>query len=273
MACLEEKPYFLRAKLPRNWLAIEAIHKHSRTSTAGDRDRDNGPQLAGRLDKPPLLVPPCAGETRERLSCASPSHPHCNYCHTKTKQNQQRVKNCRLRRCSFRRRRFWPTRKFDRNLDLRTCPRLETPLRIRFKSSAIKLFVSGALQHSRSGNFAGLLIDRHQHHAFPCEPLFRPFGPVHRFGRVDRLWRLLCHCRSSDLGVHGRNRNKREHRNQSEPLYLFRSGNSVAFANQPRRCRAHLRIRHSIHASVEQVVNKSRRESESEQRRQPCGCS
>src|SRR4029078_5963092 len=44
--------------------------------------------------------------------------------------------------------RFWPIRKLNRDLDLRTCARLETPLRIRFKSSAIELFVSGALHHS-----------------------------------------------------------------------------------------------------------------------------
>jgi hypothetical protein len=29
IACFEEKPYFLRAKLLRNLLAIEAIYKHS----------------------------------------------------------------------------------------------------------------------------------------------------------------------------------------------------------------------------------------------------
>jgi hypothetical protein len=51
MACFEEKPYFLKAKDLRNWLAIEAIHKHSRMSAAGDRDRDNAAQLAGRLDE------------------------------------------------------------------------------------------------------------------------------------------------------------------------------------------------------------------------------
>jgi hypothetical protein len=215
---------------------------------------------------------PCPAETRERLSCASPSRPHCNYCHTKTKQNQQRVKNCRLRRCSFRRRRFWPTRKFDRNLDLRTCPRLETPLRIRFKSSAIKLFVSGALQHSRSGNFAGLLINRHQNHAFPCEALFRPFRSVNRFRRIDRLWRLWC---TAGVPIWAcTEETETSASTKPEPTAVFfRSGNSVASANQPRRCRAHLRIRHSIHASVQQVMNESRRESESEQHRQPCGCS
>src|SRR4029077_17858806 len=216
---------------------------------------------------------PCPAETRERLSCASPSRSHCNYCHTKTKQNQQWVKNCRLRRCSFRRRWFGPTRKLNRNLDLRTRSRLETPLRIRFKSSAIKLFVPGALQHSRSGNFAGLLINRNQDYAFSGEPLFRPFWPVNRFRRIDRLWRSWRHNRSSDLGVHGRNRNKREHGNQSQPLYLFCSGNSVASASQPRLRRAHWRVRHSIHAAVQQVMNESRRESESEQHGQPCGCS
>jgi hypothetical protein len=51
MARFEEKPYFLRAKLLRNWLAIEAIYKHSRVRAAGDREQDNGQQLAGRLDK------------------------------------------------------------------------------------------------------------------------------------------------------------------------------------------------------------------------------
>lgn len=50
MACFEEKSYFLRAKLLRNWLATEAIHKHSRMSAAGDREQDNG-RPAGRLDK------------------------------------------------------------------------------------------------------------------------------------------------------------------------------------------------------------------------------
>lgn len=50
MPCFEEKPYFLRAELLRNWLAIKAIHKHSRMSTAGDREKDNS-RSAGRLGK------------------------------------------------------------------------------------------------------------------------------------------------------------------------------------------------------------------------------
>ena len=71
-----------------------------------------------------------------------------------------------------------------------------------------------------------------------------------------------------------RKKQKQARAPKPEPTaYLFGSGNSVAFANEARRCRAHLRIRHSIHASIEQVVNESRRESECEQHRQPCGCS
>ena len=94
----------------------------------------------------------------------------------------------------------------NRNLDLRACAGLETPLRIRFKCGTIKLLVSGALQHSRSGNLAGLLINRNQHDPFPCEPLFRPFRSVNRSRRIDRLWRLLSHLRTSDLRVQRTNR-------------------------------------------------------------------
>ena len=198
---------------------------------------------------------PCPAETGERLSCASPSRPHCNYRRTKTKQNQQRVRNRGLRRCSFRRRRFWPTRKLNRNLDLRACAGLETPLRIRFKCGTIKLLVSGALQHSRSGNLAGLLINRDQHDPFPCEPLFRPFRSVNRFRRVDRLRRLLSRRRTSALRVQRINRDKREQKNESEGRNILPSRTSSDVANQARCGRAHLRIRHSIDASIEQIMN------------------
>src|SRR5262245_58396982 len=85
-------------------------------------------------------------------------------------------------------RRVWPVRKFNRNLNLRACAGLETPLRIRFKSSAIELLVSGALQHSRPGNSAGLLINRYQNNAFPGKPLFCPFRAINRMGCVDSSW-------------------------------------------------------------------------------------
>src|SRR5262249_38787190 len=143
------------------------------------------------------------------------------------------------------------TRKLNRNLDLRTCAGLEAPLRVRFESSAIKLFVSGALQHSHSRNFAGLLINGHQNYAFPCEPLFRPFRPVNRLRRVDRLWRLWSRRRSSDLGVQRRSRDKGEQKNDRERREILPSRTFTDIADQARRCYAHLRVRHSIHASIE----------------------
>ena len=94
------------------------------------------------------------------ISGSPPSSTHRDHSHTKTKQNQQGVENCRRGFCSFGCRRFWPRRKFNRNLNLRACAGLETPLRIRLKRSAIEEFVPGALEHSRSGNLARLLIDR-----------------------------------------------------------------------------------------------------------------
>src|SRR5207247_826310 len=46
-----------------------------------------------------------------------------------------------------------------------------------------------------------------------------------------------------------------------------RTSNDIA--NQARRCRAHLRVRHSIDASIEQVVNESCCESQSNESRHP----
>ncbi len=45
IACLEKKPYFLRAKLLRNWLVIEANLQTFTDSTTRDREQDNGRSL------------------------------------------------------------------------------------------------------------------------------------------------------------------------------------------------------------------------------------
>src|SRR5262245_41011012 len=157
---------------------------------------------------------------------SSPSAAHCDHSHTKTKQNQQRVENCRGRFWLLGCRRFCTHRKFKWNLDLRACAGLEAPLRIRFKSSAIKLLVSGTLLHSHSANPACLLINGHQNHAFSCEPLFLPFRPVNRLRRVDRPWRLWPRRRSSDLRLQRRSRDEREQENERERRNILHSGTS-----------------------------------------------
>jgi len=168
----------------------------------------------------------------------SPSCTHDHHCHTKANENQQRVKNCWLRRYSFGWRRLWPGRELDGNLNLRSCAWLETPLRVRFESRTVEFFVPSALKHSRSSNPAGLLIDRNQNNPFPCESLFRPFRSINRFGRVDRLRRLLSRHRSLGLRVHRRNKEKRENENEGQLAYQFSSWNAAGVAHQA----THLRI-------------------------------
>ena len=170
----------------------------------------------------------------------------------------------------FRCRRSWPGCKFNGNLDLRARARLETPLRIRFESRTIELFVSGALQHSCSGHCTRLLIDGDQNDALSCEPLFRPFRPVYRLWRVNRLRRKhLCRSRSSGLSLQRRKRKKPGKKNEAETAYQFSSANPAAFANKTRRHRAHSRVRDSMDDSIEQIVSKPSRESEAGQRWQP----
>src|SRR5437899_11025961 len=115
----------------------------------------------------------------------------------------------------------------------------------------------GRTETARSGSY----------NTFAYEPLFRPFRPVHRPGRVDRLGpRLLCHSRSSILRVLRRNTDKRYDNNESELAYKVSAGNPARNTNKTRRCSTHLRVRHSINTSIKQVMNESGRKSKSEQR-------